>query len=160
MSGHAGVRAANPEKLQLMRQALTGDRDLPPSGKTLGLSFLAVEEGSTTIEMPVEDRFLNRGGGVQGGFLAALADAAMGSSLSTVTDLDESHATLEFKLNFLRPATKERGPLTATGHVLYRGRRFAHTEGEIRGKDGDLVAKATASWIIRKSPGGVPPDRE
>lgn len=142
-------------KLDLLKQVMSGEREFPPSGKTLGLKMLNVEEGSTTIEMEVDEPFLNRGGGVQGGFLAALVDAAMGTSLGTVSKLDESHATLEFKLNFLRPATSRNSPLKATGKVLFRGRNFAHTEGDIVGSDGKLVAKATASWIIRTDDQGA-----
>lgn len=142
-------------KLDFLKQMVSGEREFPPSGKTLGLKMLNVEEGSTTIEMEVDEPFLNRGGGVQGGFLAALVDAAMGTSLGTVSKLDENHATLEFKLNFLRPATSRNSPLKATGKVLFRGRNFAHTEGDIVGSDGKLVAKATASWIIRTDDQGA-----
>lgn len=150
--------AERKTKIDFIRQIVTGERGFPPSGQTLRLRMVEVEEGSTTVEMPVDGRFLNTAGGVQGGILAALADAAMGSSISTVCEVDESHATLEFKLNFLRPAPPEAGPLRARAHVLHRGRRIAHTEAEIRSKDGDLVAKATASWLIRTAPGS--PDRE
>jgi uncharacterized protein (TIGR00369 family) len=138
-------------KLEALQQMITGEREFPPSGKTLGLKMVEVDEGTTTIEMDVKEPFLNRGGGVQGGFLAALVDAAMGTSLGTICAIDENHATLEFKLNFLRPASARNTPLRATGKVLFRGRNFAHTEGDIVGSDGKLVAKATASWIIRRN---------
>lgn len=147
-------------KLAHIRALVDGGRDFPPSGKTLGLRMIEASEGSTTLEMEVTEAFLNRGGGVQGGFLAALADAAMGTSLATVCQEDESHATLEFKLNFVKPATAENSPLRAIGHVLHRSRRVAHTDGEIHDASGDLVAKATASWAIRKVQKGPAADRE
>ena len=142
-------------KLPILQGMISGGREWPASGKTLGLKMIEVEEGTTTIEMDAAPQFLNRGGGVQGGFLAAVVDAAMGTSLGTVCTTDENHATLEFKLNFLRPASERNSPLRATGKVLMRGRNFAHTEGDIVGSDGKLVAKATASWIIRRNDSGA-----
>lgn len=139
---------------------IEGDRDFPPSGRLLGLKMVAVEEGSTTVEMPISDEVLNRGGGVQGGFLASLADAAMGTSLGTLSALDESHATIELKMSYLKPATADLGPLRATGRVLHRSRRIAHVEGDIRDSSGELVAKATSTWSIRKSDGARVQDRE
>ena len=139
---------------------IAGDREFPPSGRLLQLKMVEVEEGSTTVEMPVRDEVLNRGGGVQGGFLASLADAAMGTSLGTLSALDESHTTIELKMSYLRPATADRGPLRAKGRVLHRGRRIAHVEGDIRDSFGELVAKATSTWAIRKSDGSVLEDRE
>lgn len=147
-------------RIDEIRKVMTGEREMPPSGKTLVLEMVRVEEGSTTIRMPIDERFLNRGRGVQGGFLAALADAAMGTSLATVTDEGESHSTVEFKLNFFRPAVEGTGPLSATGRVLHRGRRIGHVEGEIRGAGGELIAKATSTWAIRKSDGSAQPERE
>lgn len=123
---------------------------MPASGKTLGLRLVDFEDGSATFEMQVQEHLLNRGGGVQGGFLAALADAAMGTSLQTRSLDGESHATLEFKLNFVRPATVESSPLTAVGRVLYRGRQIGHVEADITDARGRLVAKAISSWVIRK----------
>jgi uncharacterized protein (TIGR00369 family) len=137
--------------IERVRRVAAGELPMPPSGQTLGLRLISVEEGSTTMQMPIDERFLNRGGGVQGGFLAALADANMGTAVGTVSTEGESHSTLEFKLNFVRPATAEAGPLTATSRVLYRGSRIAHVEADIRNSGGELVAKATSTWTIRKT---------
>lgn len=143
-----------------MEQMVSGERPMPPSAVTLGLRFVDVEEGSTVMEMPVHERFLNSAGGVQGGILASFADSNMGSAINTVCDVDETHATLELKINFFRPATPEMSPLRATSKVLHRSRRVGHTTSEIRSASGELVAKATASWAIRKVVGEPPPERE
>jgi uncharacterized protein (TIGR00369 family) len=84
----------------------------------------------------------------------------MGTSLGTLSALDESHATIELKLSYLKPATSDLGPLRATGRVLHRGRRIAHVEGDIRDSSGELVAKATSTWSIRKFDGAPIQDRE
>jgi uncharacterized protein (TIGR00369 family) len=147
-------------RIDEIRKVITGEREFPPSGKLLHLKMVAAEEGSTTIEMPIREEILNRGGGVQGGFLASLADANMGTSLATLCEDDESHSTIELKLSYLKPALAIAGPLTATARVLHRGRRIAHVEGDIRNASGELVAKATSTWAIRKSDGSPLPDRK
>jgi uncharacterized protein (TIGR00369 family) len=139
------------KKIEAIRGLITGEMELPPAGQTLGMKVVEVEEGTVTVEMPVDERFSNRSGALQGGIIAAVADAAMGISLGATEEVEESHVTLEFKVNFVRPGGPERSPLRATGRVLYRGRSFAHTDCDVLGSDGELVAKATGSWIIRRS---------
>ena len=53
---------------------------LPPAGKLLGWTLLAVDPEAGTIEIrfTADDRFLNPAGTVQGGFLAAMLDDRLG----------------------------------------------------------------------------------
>lgn len=141
-------------------QMMSGEYPMPNSAVTLGIRILAVEEGATTLEMPIDDRFLNRAGAVQGGILASFADSNMGTAINSVCNEDETHATLEMKISFFRPATPDMGPLRGTSKVLHRSRRVGHTTSEIRSASGELVAKATGSWAIRKVVGETPPERE
>lgn len=138
-------------KLEWIRKVITGEAQLPAAGITLGFRMIEAEEGSTTMQMDFQESLTNRSGSMQGGVLAALMDASMGSSLSTVSEENEDHATLEFKVSFMRPATAALSPFTAVGLVLYRGRSIAHTTSEVKGSDGTLLAKATGSWMIKRS---------
>lgn len=133
-----------------VREMMNGDVEIPSAWRILDMRLVDVEEGSATVEMPITDRLLNRGGGVHGGFLATLADASMGATIGTISDDDEIHSTIEIKLNFVKPASIGTGPLRATGHLLHRSRSIAHVEGEIVNGSGELVAKATSTWGIRK----------
>lgn len=133
-----------------VREMMNGEIEVPSAWQLLDMRLVAVEEGAATIEMPISERILNRGGGVHGGFLATLADASMGATIGTITDDDEIHSTIEIKLNFVKPASLGTGPLRATGHILHRSKSIAHVEGDIVNDYGDLVAKATSTWGIRK----------
>lgn len=134
--------------------------ELPPVGLTLGFRVIALQDGSATIEMPGDDRFLNRAGGVQGGILAALGDSSMAISLRSTEGPQETHATLELRIHFFRPAAKENGPFRATGRVLHRSRRIAHVESEIRDSSEELIAKTVGTFAIRQTEGTPPPPRE
>lgn len=134
-----------------VREIQSGKRDFPPAGQLLGLRMIAVEEGSTTIEMPIGEMILNRAGGVQGGILASLADANMGTALGTLEEEDETHATLELKINFLRPAPAEAERVIATSRVIHRSRRIAHVTSQVTTPDGTLICHATSTWAIRRA---------
>ena len=82
---------------------------IPPNcDLTLGLVCLDKSEpGRTVWRARVDERFLNPAGVVQGGFLAAMLDSAMGASAVTVTaDRRVRVANTEMKVSFLRSARK------------------------------------------------------
>ena len=85
-------------------------------------------------------------GTVQGGILAALADAAMGWAYMTTLGEGESYTTLEMKVNFLRPARS--GPLTARARVLSAGRTIGLVECAVLGDGDKLVAHAVSTCMI------------
>ena len=84
-------------------------------------------------------------GTVQGGILAALADAAMGWAYMTTLGEGESYTTLEMKVNFLRPARS--GPLTARARVLSAGRTIGLVECAMLGEGDKLVAHAVSTCM-------------
>ena len=84
-------------------------------------------------------------GTVQGGILAALADAAMGWASMTTLGEGESYTTLEMKVNFLRPARS--GPLTARARVLSAGRTIGLVECAVLGDGDKLVAHGVSTCL-------------
>lgn len=90
---------------------------------------------------------LNSMGQIQGGILSAMLDATIGPALSTTLAADEAGPTLELKVSFLRPA---RGTILATGQLVHRTASIAFMEGSLEDRDGNLVARATATVKIVK----------
>jgi uncharacterized protein (TIGR00369 family) len=84
-------------------------------------------------------------GTVQGGILAALADAAMGWAYMTTLGEGESYTTLEMKVNFLRPARS--GPLRARARVLSAGRTIGLVECAVLGDGDKLVAHGVSTCL-------------
>jgi uncharacterized protein (TIGR00369 family) len=94
--------------------------DFPaPIGKLLGLKLSNAADGHATVEFEATERYANPMGTLHGGVLCDIADAAMGVAYSTVAD-GESFATLELKINFLRPVWSATSSTTKGGWWLAR----------------------------------------
>ena len=132
------------ERLGARRQARA------PIHEQMGREVTRAEPGSGQAEVHFVGReaFTNGLGNIQGGFLAALLDSTMGAALSTVLAENEVPPTLELKISFIRPG--KIGPIVGLGQVVNRGRSVAFLEGELRGPDSKLIAKASATYRIFK----------
>ncbi len=129
-----------------------GDRGMqvPPNcDLTLGMVCLdKVRPGRTVWAMQADERFSNPVGVIQGGFLAAFADSAMGAaSVTFAGDRKVFSANAELKISFLRPA-RVGGRLTCTASVISGGSRTAFVEAEVVDDQGTLVAKASSTFLL------------
>ena len=122
------------------------DEELPPSAALLGWSARSIEPGHVRVQYTAREEFNNPMGVVQGGFLAAMLDDAMGPALFTLLDEGQFAPTVDLKVSFLRPARA--GTLVAEGRVVHRTRSIAFLEGTLATEDGTLVATATATARI------------
>lgn len=123
---------------------------VPPNcDLTLGMVCLDKSEpGRTVWRMPADERFANPAGIIQGGFLAAMADSAMGAAGVTWAKGRKVHcANAELKISFLRPATVG-GSLTCTAEVISGGSRVAFVEALIVDDEGRHVAKAGSTYLL------------
>jgi uncharacterized protein (TIGR00369 family) len=117
----------------------------PPSAKMLGWTLRHIDTAAGTIEIgfTADARFLNPGGTVQGGFLAAMLDDTQGPALFGHTDGEAYAPTIDFNVSFLKAARP--GRFVGKGRVVRLGRNIAFTEAELFDETGDLVARATFS---------------
>jgi uncharacterized protein (TIGR00369 family) len=124
---------------------------IPPNcDLTLGLTCVEKSEpGRTVWRARVDERFLNPAGLLQGGFLAAMLDSAMGASAVTVVgERRVSVANTEMKISFLRSAHAN-DTLTCVATVLKPGRVISFLEAKVTNEDGQLVATASSTYLIR-----------
>jgi uncharacterized protein (TIGR00369 family) len=133
--------------LDILRGALDGSSPLPPAAALLGWTPLTLEPGHVRVQYSAREEFYNPQGNVQGGFLAAMLDDAMGPALFTTLAADQFAPTLELKVSFLRRA--KAGTLVAEGRVVHRTRSVAFLEGTLSDGDGNLVATASATARIQ-----------
>jgi uncharacterized protein (TIGR00369 family) len=96
------------------------------------------------VEFEATERYANPMGTLHGGVLCDIADAAMGVAYSTVAD-GESFATLELKINFLRPVWK--GKLRAEANIVRAGRIVGLVECNIIDDQRRLVARASSTCM-------------
>lgn len=124
----------------------------PPSAVTLGWELVAVDPEQGTIEVAFEagEQFTNPGGAVQGGFLAAMLDDAMGPALAATLPAHQLAPTLDIHVQYLRPAHP--GRLVGRGRVVQHGKEVCFLAGELLGPDGKTVAVATATARIQTLP--------
>jgi uncharacterized protein (TIGR00369 family) len=123
---------------------------VPPNcDLTLGMVCIdKTEPGRTTWRMPADERFTNPVGVIQGGFLAACCDSAMGAATVTWARGEKVFsANAEMKISFLRPVSAG-GMLTCASRVVSAGRRVAFVEAEVTDDEGNLVAKASSTYLL------------
>jgi len=106
------------------------------------------EPGRTVWRMLADERFSNPAGIVQGGFLSALADSAMGASAVTwARERKVFSANAELKISFLRPAVIGT-TLTCTAWVVSGGNKAAFLEADVVDGDDRLVARASSTYLL------------
>jgi len=123
---------------------------VPPNcDLTLGMVCLDKSEpGRSVWQMRADERFANPVGIIQGGFVAAFADSAMGAaSVTFARERKVFSANAEMKVSFLKPA-KVGAALTCTAYVISGGQRAAFVEAEVTDDDGRLIAKASSTYIL------------
>ena len=125
---------------------------IPPNcDLTLGITCVDKSvPGRTVWRARVDERFLNPAGRVQGGFLAALLDSAMGASAVTVVgDRRVTVANTEMKITFLRSA-KAGDVLTCVATVLKPGNVISFLEATIVDDADRLIATASSTYLIKE----------
>ena len=122
-----------------------------PPNCDLTLGMVCVDKstpGTTVWQMAADERFANPAGILQGGFVAAFCDSAMGASTVTwAQGTKVFSANAELKVSFLAPV-RPVGVLTCTARVISGGRRVAFVEAEVTDPAGRLVAKASSTYVL------------
>ena len=108
--------------------------------RTLGAALESVEPGKVTIGCDFGTHLTQQHGLFHGGVVASLVDVACGYAALSVMPDDREVLTVEFKVQFLKPAKTER--LVAVGQVVQAGRTLTICEG--------TVFDATRSRVLAK----------
>src|SRR5215210_2954690 len=97
--------------------------------RTVGANLESVESGKVVIACAADERLTQQHGLMHGGLLASLADVACGYAALTMMSEDREVLTVEFKINFLKPAKTNR--VIAVGEVLQSGRTLTVCQGTV-----------------------------
>jgi len=132
---------------------MEGRADPPPAAELLSWKLVAIDPDAGTIEVAftATEQFLNPAGTVQGGFLAAMLDDTLGPALVATLGNGEWAPTADLHVQFMKPAKP--GQLRGSARIIRRGRDVAFLAGELRDPEGELVATATATAMIRRPAG-------
>jgi len=125
---------------------------VPPNCElTLGMTCVdKADPGRTVWRMLADERFANPAGIVQGGFLGAMADSAMGSATVTFAAAAGRRvfaSNVEMKTSFLA-AARVGSVLECTASVVSGGSRVAFAEAEVTDDTGRVVARASSTYLF------------
>jgi uncharacterized protein (TIGR00369 family) len=139
-----GAHLSGLEQLRVMMES---DRR-PGIGETLNIRLIEVDDGRVVFEATPDIHVYNPLGTVHGGFAATMLDFACGYAVLSKMLPGQSFSTLEIKVAYHKPMTKDTGPVRAEGKIITFGRRAAFTEATLTDLDGRLYASATSSLIV------------
>lgn len=126
-----------------------------PWAEHMGMQAGDLGPGWFEIHLPLRAFHQQHDGIVHGGVLATLADTAVALAAYTLAAPGQRIVTIEFKINYLRPAQGD--ALLCRGTVLRPGRTVTVSEAEIftvTGGAQKLAAKALATIAILPAPPG------
>jgi len=128
-------------------------RDLVPHNAAIGIEVLKVRIGEVWTRLPWADRLVGNPatGVIHGGALSALLDASGGLAVATRIGRPSPIATLDLRIDYMKPATAGRDVLVRMECYAVR-RSVAFVRGVAYHDDeGDPVATCAATFA-RKSP--------
>ena len=114
-------------------------------GELLGLKIEEVVDGHSVGTLQIRPGPLNTHRVLHGGVLFSMADAGMGAALSSRMVEAETCATIEIKMNFLRPVSE--GLVRCESRVVQKGKTVAVLESDLS-NEGRVVAKALGTFSI------------
>src|ERR1700739_4949065 len=122
--------------------------------RDLDIRLDKVSEGTCETSLVVQQRLLQQHGFIHGGVIATMADHTAGGAARSVSG-EKDVLTVEFKINYLRPAIGDR--LRCTASVLRGGKSVIVAEALVyadnAGKE-TLVAKLIETLFLADDPKG------
>jgi len=134
--------------LEYMRKVISGEMPRAPMVKLLGIDFVQIDEGRAVLAAVPLAEHENGIGIAHGGLAAALLDSALGCAVNSVMPAGKIFTTLEMKIHYTRPITRETGRLECTASVVHVGTRAATAEGKVVDAQGRVYAHGTATCML------------
>lgn len=116
-------------------------------GKLLGIELTKFEADGIEYQLTISDKHLATPTTSHGGVLSAYMDGILGlAALYVSSEIGCLVSTVEFKINYLKPARKG-DVLIGLGKVISKGKRIIIAQGEIIDQaTGEKVAIATGTF--------------
>ncbi len=99
--------------------------------------------------MPLKPSYLQEGEVVHGGIISALADTTAVYAIYPQIPNHQTMTSIEFKVNFLAPASLADGRLRAVASIVKRGKKIVVCEVEVFQKE-KLIAKGLFTYLVFK----------
>ncbi|MDN5284632.1 MAG: PaaI family thioesterase [Mucilaginibacter sp.] len=113
---------------------------------TLNAQLVEVKKGQVKISCEFSDALTQQHGFFHAGVATSIADSACGYAALTMMPENVEVLTVEFKVNFLKPAQTSK--LIAIGKVLQAGKTLTVCEGNVYDSNEEkLIARMIATMI-------------
>lgn len=119
-----------------------------PFAEKLGVRALHQRDGEAVLELLLRDDHMNSWQMAHGGVVMTVLDIVMGMSAKSLDHASTGAATIELKVNFIKPAT---GRIVGRGVAQRQGRSLVFVEGDLRNDEDELLARATGTFKLRYS---------
>ena len=123
--------------------------DNAPFIREMGVELTSIEDGWCETQLVPNRRHRQQHGLIHAGVMATMADHTAGCAARGKVGMDQDVLTVEFKINFLRPALADR--LRCRSDVLRAGKTLVICESEVyaeKKSQEKLVAKATVTLAV------------
>jgi uncharacterized protein (TIGR00369 family) len=121
-------------------------QEVNPLLEFIGIDIDHLSEEKAILILPLRREFLQGAGVVGGGILATLADEAMGHIVAANLTDEQTAATIEMNITYLKSVTS--GEIRAEASLVKKGRSIISLQSDILNESGELVAKASGSFLI------------
>jgi uncharacterized protein (TIGR00369 family) len=138
--------------LEYMEGLRDGTIPAAPIAVLMQMSVVEVEFGKVVFGCLPSHAHYNPIGMVHGGLVCTLLDTVTGCAAHSTLAAGVGYTSVEIKVNYLRPVLADTGLLTGTGHVIKGGSRVIFAEGNVIDRNGDLVATASSTLLVRPRP--------
>lgn len=139
--------STDPELLERLDEGFSG---FVPHNRALGMHFVAWGEGVAALRLPWAPHLVGNSetGVLHGGAITALLDACGGASVIARTQSPVPIATLDLRIDYLKPATPERDVI-AKATCFKIGRNVAFVRAVAYHDDeNDPIAAAAGAFMI------------
>jgi uncharacterized protein (TIGR00369 family) len=134
---------------------LTGMKDGtiadPPICLLIGFTIIEVEEGRVVFKLDPGEHLYNPFNVLHGGVTSGLLDAATGSAVHSTLPAGAGFTSIEIKVNFIRPVTKQTGPIRCEARVVHAGGTIAVAEGKVIDRENRLYALGLSTCMVFRS---------
>lgn len=145
-----GAMSASPEMLSLIGQSMTA----LAQARALDFHLVSISHGEGCVQVPWREDLVGDldSGVIAGGVVTTLLDHVCGMSVKTLVVENVPIATLDLRIDYMRPAAPRRG-VTASAQCYKLTRSIAFVRGQAWDEDpADPIATAQAAFAITRRP--------
>ena len=114
-----------------------------PFCEMIGLEFTELDKGYSKCRLEITDNLLNPHQVLHGGAVYTMADTGMGGALYGLLEENETCATVELKINYIKSVRT--GHLVCETRVIHKAKSIAFLESSVKDREGRLIATATGT---------------